>query len=148
MEGEGDPTGSDREDAMTGRHAGRLVLGAIGLVVGLAAGSAAAFYHQAPQMTQPAQMGEASLTVDLFEWGVSLSAELKVGDQTLLVRNTGSYPHALTITGGSVVAQSGTLRGGQETTMAVKLEPGQYELYCPIPGHREAGMLTVVSLQG
>ena len=32
------------------------------------------------------------------------------------------------------------LSGGQSGTLVIDLEPGTYVVYCPIPGHREAGM--------
>jgi uncharacterized cupredoxin-like copper-binding protein len=30
---------------------------------------------------------------------------------------------------------------GQSSTLTLKLKPGTYTYYCPVPGHRQAGMV-------
>ena len=36
-------------------------------------------------------------------------------------------------------AKSKTVSGGSDT-LTVKLKPGTYTFYCPVPGHEQAGM--------
>ena len=54
--------------------------------------------------------------------------------------NPSSFPHGIAVEGkgvdkdGKVVNQNGT------STVTVKLKPGTYTFYCPVPGHRAAGM--------
>jgi plastocyanin len=60
----------------------------------------------------------------------------KAGSVTLVYTNPSSVPHgvALETTSGAVVT------GGKTSTVTVTLAPGTYTFYCPVPGHRQAGM--------
>lgn len=60
---------------------------------------------------------------------------------TLAVRNAGSDGHDLKLrrddreAGGTQV-----LNPGETQQLEVLFEPGEYEMYCSVPGHEEAGM--------
>jgi uncharacterized cupredoxin-like copper-binding protein len=53
--------------------------------------------------------------------------------------NKASIPHAFAIKGNGVNAKGKTVTGGSDT-LTVKLKPGTYTFYCPVPGHEAAGM--------
>ena len=63
------------------------------------------------------------------------------GEYTFHVVNRGKQPHNLTIDGPDVdnVATK-DLAPGQSADLKVGLTTGTYDLYCSIPGHKQAGM--------
>jgi plastocyanin len=63
----------------------------------------------------------------------------KAGTVTFKFTNKSSVPHALEIEGHGVEAKTGVITGSS-ATVKIKLEPGSYEFYCPVDGHRKAGM--------
>jgi plastocyanin len=68
---------------------------------------------------------------------VSVDAAGKV---TFTVSNDGQETHALEVEGNGVEEETGSIAPGESGTLTVDLEPGEYEFYCPIDGHREQGM--------
>ncbi len=71
----------------------------------------------------------------------------KAGEVTFAIANDGSAPHNLEVEGNGIEEVSETIDGGQKTDLTVNLEPGEYEMYCAIPGHREQGMEGTVTVQ-
>jgi plastocyanin len=67
----------------------------------------------------------------------SLSA--KAGKVTLKLVNQSSTPHAIEIEGNGVEAKTKTVTGG-EADVTENLTAGKYEYYCPVDGHKQAGM--------
>lgn len=67
---------------------------------------------------------------------------------SLALTNTGSQPHNVSVTGTAI--QSIDLNGGQTGTLDISsLEPGEYEIFCAVAGHRESGMVgTLVVTDG
>jgi uncharacterized cupredoxin-like copper-binding protein len=64
----------------------------------------------------------------------------KAGTVTLDMTNPSQVPHGIAVQGNGV-AQVGKVVGhGASSTVSVKLKPGTYTFYCPVPGHRQAGM--------
>jgi plastocyanin len=77
------------------------------------------------------------------EWSVALG-RLKAphGRITFYIRNFGQDDHDLRIRRHRVqIAHTGRIRSGGEATLTVRLKPGVYNVFCDIPGHRQAGML-------
>lgn len=72
-------------------------------------------------------------------------SELPAGDVTLELDNQGGAPHDITIEelGDETVAEAA---GGETASGDVTLEPGEYTVYCSVPGHRGAGMETTVTV--
>jgi uncharacterized cupredoxin-like copper-binding protein len=66
----------------------------------------------------------------------------KAGKVTFTVDNPqgNQAPHAIEIEGAGVEEKSGTAQPGSKATVTVNLKPGKYEFYCPIDGHKDAGM--------
>ena len=69
---------------------------------------------------------------------VLASTDLKAGKITFDVKNGGAIPHDLAIVGRSEKTKQIPAKGSAKLT--VTLKPGTYELYCSVPGHKEAGM--------
>jgi plastocyanin len=88
--------------------------------------------------------GGASQTVQVSEkeFKITLpSTSLKAGSYTFDLSNDGKLPHDLTIQGPGVSkAHTPIINGGQKATLKVKLTAGEYDFYCSVPGHKQAGM--------
>jgi plastocyanin len=77
------------------------------------------------------------------------SAELEdAGSYAFRVRNNGSMEHALEVEGEGLEEETDTIAPGGSGDLAVTLEPGVYELYCPIGDHRERGMKATLTVGG
>jgi plastocyanin len=70
------------------------------------------------------------------------SLTAKAGNVTIVLRNPSSAttPHAVEIEGQGVEEESDTIDPGATTKVSAKLEPGEYEFYCPVDDHKGAGM--------
>jgi plastocyanin len=68
----------------------------------------------------------------------SLSAS--AGNVTITMDNPSPVSHAIAITGGGVNKSGATVQMGGKSTVTVSLKPGTYTFYCPVDGHRQAGM--------
>jgi uncharacterized cupredoxin-like copper-binding protein len=62
------------------------------------------------------------------------------GTYTFKVTNDGQTQHALEIEGDGVEEETDTLGPGESGEVTVELAAGEYELYCPVDGHRANGM--------
>jgi uncharacterized cupredoxin-like copper-binding protein len=70
----------------------------------------------------------------------------KAGTVTITMDNPSSVPHAVEVEGNGVEEETKTLTDGK-ASMTVDLKPGKYEFYCPVDGHREAGMEGTLTVQ-
>jgi uncharacterized cupredoxin-like copper-binding protein len=94
----------------------------------------------AAQTTTAAPQPQAS-TVDVTETEFKIalaSTQLKAGKITFDVSNNGAIPHDLAIEETDQKTKEIPSKGSAKLTATLK--PGTYELYCSIPGHKEAGM--------
>jgi plastocyanin len=64
----------------------------------------------------------------------------KAGKVTLSMANPSGLPHAVAIEGHGVDVDGKTVQKGGTSTATAKLKPGTYVFYCPVDGHRQAGM--------
>jgi plastocyanin len=64
----------------------------------------------------------------------------KAGKVTLSMANPSGLPHAVSIEGKGVDKDGNTVQKGGTSTVTATLKPGSYEFYCPVDGHRQAGM--------
>ena len=64
----------------------------------------------------------------------------KAGKVTLVMANPASFSHGIAVQGGGVKQVGPTVGHGGTSTVTVTLKPGTYTFYCPVPGHRQAGM--------
>ena len=51
-----------------------------------------------------------------------------------------SFPHGIAIEGNGVDKDGATVQPGGTSTVTVRLKPGRYTFYCPVPGHEDQGM--------
>jgi uncharacterized cupredoxin-like copper-binding protein len=68
----------------------------------------------------------------------SLSAP--AGKVTIVMDNPSDLPHAVAIEGNGVDVEGETVDKGGVSTAAADLKAGRYAFYCPVGGHRDAGM--------
>jgi plastocyanin len=61
------------------------------------------------------------------------------GEVTIELTNESGLPHNVEVEGNGVEEVSETITEGS-TSLTLTLEPGEYEFYCAVPGHREGGM--------
>ena len=65
----------------------------------------------------------------------------QAGEHTFLLTNDGGAPHALEIEGAGIEeATTDTIGPGETAELTVELQEGEYEMYCPVDGHRDMGM--------
>jgi uncharacterized cupredoxin-like copper-binding protein len=78
------------------------------------------------------------------EFKISLSTtSVHAGAVTFVVKNVGKVPHNLTIQGGKATQN---INGGGSAKLTVTLKKGTYTLYCSVPGHRQLGMVTKLTV--
>jgi uncharacterized cupredoxin-like copper-binding protein len=68
----------------------------------------------------------------------SLSA--KAGNVTITMDNPSPLSHAIAVEGNGVDKDGSTVQMGGKSTVTVSLKPGKYQFYCPVDGHKAAGM--------
>jgi uncharacterized cupredoxin-like copper-binding protein len=68
----------------------------------------------------------------------SLSA--KSGSVTFTMDNPSSVPHGIAVEGNGLDKKGQVVNKGGKSTLTVKLKAGKYTYYCPVPGHKQAGM--------
>lgn len=56
------------------------------------------------------------------------------------VKNDGKIAHDFVVSGNGVNAKTPLLNPGDSATVKVDLKPGTYDVYCSVPGHKQAGM--------
>jgi plastocyanin len=65
----------------------------------------------------------------------------KAGSVEIDFSNQSQLPHAVTIEGNGLEEQTTeTVTGADAPPLTVDLKPGTYTFYCPVDGHRSAGM--------
>jgi uncharacterized cupredoxin-like copper-binding protein len=91
--------------------------------------------------TQTTPSKATKVTVDETEFKITMpSTRLKAGAYEFDVKNTGKLGHDLVVKGAGVNTKTPVFGPGKTETLAVTLKPGSYNLYCSVPGHKQAGM--------
>jgi uncharacterized cupredoxin-like copper-binding protein len=54
--------------------------------------------------------------------------------------NPSGIPHAIAVEGNGVDKDGNTVQKGGTSTVTADLKAGTYTFYCPVDGHRAAGM--------
>ena len=97
----------------------------------------------APAATTPASGAGENLTLaaDPTQLKFDKSAlSAKAGSVTITMDNPSAIPHGVAVEGNGVSKVGQTVNQGGKSTVTVDLKPGKYTFYCPVPGHRQAGM--------
>jgi plastocyanin len=93
--------------------------------------------------SKTASSGGATLNIAADPGGAlkftKTSLTAKAGKVTIDFANQSKLPHGVVITGNGVNAKTKVVTNGDASTTAT-LKPGKYTFYCPVPGHRAAGM--------
>lgn len=66
----------------------------------------------------------------------------KAGTVTVEMKNPSSsgLRHAIAVEGNGVDQDGKTVQPGGASIVTLTLKPGTYDFYCPVPGHKAAGM--------
>ena len=64
----------------------------------------------------------------------------KHGTVTLVMANPSGLPHAIAVEGHGIDKDGKTVTKGGTSRVTVKLKKGTYTFYCPVDGHKAAGM--------
>jgi uncharacterized cupredoxin-like copper-binding protein len=91
----------------------------------------------------------SSVSVTETEFKIALpAAKVGPGKITFAVKNAGKIQHDLVVsgTGVSAAAKTPLIDAGASAKVTVTLAAGSYTLYCSVPGHRAAGMVTKLTV--
>jgi plastocyanin len=140
-----------------GRAMGLLMTGVVLVVAGCGGSSSSSTTSSAPASSStasassssssaaPAASSGAGSTVKLAAVPGKLAFDTKAlkakaGEVTLSMSNPSSFPHGIGINGNGVDKDGKVVQQGGTSTVTVKLKPGTYTFYCPVPGHEAGGM--------
>ncbi len=98
--------------------------------------------------------GEAAQTVEIraasggrLGWERPAYAA-SAGDVTFVVTNPPGLAHTFAVEGLGIKAQGKSFAGGTTTRSTLRgLAPGEYRIACILPGHREAGMVAMLTVR-
>lgn len=96
--------------------------------------------------TQPSKV-----TATESEFKIQLSRQsFSPGSYSFVAVNSGKLPHSLEINGPGLSNQriGGTIAPGQSKTLTVTLQKGTYDVFCPVPGHKQQGMDVQMTVGG
>lgn len=65
---------------------------------------------------------------------------LAAGSYAFDVKNDGKIDHDFVVKGNGVDEKTPIIHPGDSATLNVDLKPGTYDVYCSVPGHKQAGM--------
>ena len=75
------------------------------------------------------------------------SLTAKAGKVTIVMDNPSSLPHAVEIEGNGVEEAGDTVEKGGVSKATATVKAGTYEFYCPVDGHKPAGMKGTLTVQ-
>jgi uncharacterized cupredoxin-like copper-binding protein len=93
--------------------------------------------------SQATSGGGDALTLSESEFKITPASPTvsHTGTITITVNNTGAVTHALTVQTPAGAVSTSDIAPGASATLTVKAtKAGKYVFFCPIPGHRQAGM--------
>jgi plastocyanin len=100
---------------------------------------------------EEAHAGEAGSTVEVAGTEFELDpaeTELSPGTYDFELVNEGNVGHNLVVNGPGVENQgTPVIEAGEKATLQVALVEGEYELYCSVAGHRDAGMEETITVR-
>ena len=128
------------------------LVGAVTLAASACGSSSSGASNSSPSTTvTPAAAGGGGSTIDVtlkdFAIDVSSTGSLAPGTYTFHVTNNGPSSHNLTINGPGVSDKAtSTFAAGGSEDLTVTLTKGTYDLFCSVPGHKQAGMDTSLTV--
>jgi hypothetical protein len=89
-----------------------------------------------------------TIHVALSDGAIEMPRTLAAGPVAFHVQNTGTLAHNFEIEGQGMEDElSEDLAAGDVGVLVVELEPGTYEVYCPVDDHAEKGMRLQVTVK-
>jgi plastocyanin len=70
----------------------------------------------------------------------------KAGKVTIAFTNKSKVPHAVEIEGNGLDEVKTKVVTGADASVTADLKPGKYTFYCPVDGHRAAGMKGTITV--
>lgn len=102
----------------------------------------------APAAT-PVAAGANTVEVTLTEFTIDMPASVAAGEVTFVVTNAGSVEHNFEVEGQGIEEEfEENLQPGETGELTLTLEPGAYEVYCPVGSHDEQGMELELTVTG
>src|SRR4051812_30959838 len=105
--------------------------------------------QQAPPASTPSTSGSGGGASTNLQLAADESGQLKfdktslkakAGNVTITMDNPSPVQHAVAVEGNGVDKDGNTVGTGGKSTVTASLKPGTYEFYCPVDGHKAAGM--------
>jgi len=88
------------------------------------------------------------VNVTMTEYHFDMPATAKAGKTTFVIKNAGRKEHAFEIKGQGIDQKlSPNPKPGQTATLQVDLNPGSYNINCPLPFHTMRGMKTTLTVK-
>ena len=113
-------------------------------------GSGGSSGNSSPSTGQPAAGTSSGKTIAVSEKEFSItvagSKTLQPGTYTFAVTNNGKLGHNLTIDGPGVQNKATPTFTSGTQKLTVTLQNGSYTLFCSVPGHRQQGMVTKLTV--
>jgi plastocyanin len=117
----------------------RKMVAAIAVTAAAVAGTAATQVASGAPNRPAATTKKLSASKTKLRFSVS-TIRVRHGKVTLKMSNPSGFPHAIAVDGHGVDKDGKTVHKGGTSTVTVSLKKGTYTFYCPVPGHRAAGM--------
>jgi uncharacterized cupredoxin-like copper-binding protein len=127
-------------------HRMRRAIGALSLALALLA-LGAGCGDDSPGADLPAVEGPVSPRIEVTARDMAFEPDaiaVAAGQVEVVLHNDGSMLHDLRIEDQPFIIEA---QAGETATSQVTLEPGRYQLFCSIPGHRDAGMTGVLEVR-
>jgi uncharacterized cupredoxin-like copper-binding protein len=91
---------------------------------------------------------KTTINVTEREFSIKLSArKAPLGVVRFVIRNSGRYPHALSVKEGTMSKRTPLIRPGKTATLTLTLKQGNVSLWCPVPGHAGRGMKATLGVR-
>ena len=96
----------------------------------------------------PAAAGGNTVAVSLTEFAIEMPKSIPAGPTAFEVTNDGTVEHNFEVEGqGIEEAFDENLEPGKTRMMELDLEPGTYEVYCPVGDHEAEGMALELTVE-
>jgi plastocyanin len=118
----------------------RKLVAAVAVTAAAVAGTAAS---QAAGAATPQRPAATTKTLSASRTRLAFSVKtirVRHGKVTLKMSNPSGLQHAIAVEGHGVDKDGKVVRKGGTSTVTVSLKKGTYTFYCPVAGHRAAGM--------
>jgi uncharacterized cupredoxin-like copper-binding protein len=91
--------------------------------------------------TPSASVAGEQIDVSLSEFSIDMPTSISAGPAAFVVINDGSVEHNFEVEGEGIEEEfDENLAPGESGTLELQLEPGTYEIYCPVANHADEGM--------